>query len=314
MTEYASEWHEPVMVAEVLEHLQVTAGGRYIDGTLGGGGHTQAILDASSPDGRVLSIDRDPRAIEFAKQRLASYGDRVELVQGNYADVVRLGAGVTPVDGFLVDAGVSSRQLDDPDRGFSFREPGPLDMRMGEDAPTLAEYLDSVDQAELTRVLRKWGEIRKAHRVSRAILEAWRSGTIETTTDLADLVDRSVPRGAGSGRRTRIHPATLVFQALRIAVNRELEALETAVKAIPEVVRSGGRAVFISFHSLEDRIVKQGFRDLSTDDTPPGVPIREEEKSTVAKVITSKPVTATDEEIDRNPRARSAKLRAIEVL
>lgn len=314
VTQYASEWHEPVMVAEVLEYLQVGPGKTYIDGTLGGGGHSHAILDASAPDGRVIAIDRDPGAIEFARERLAQFGERIEFRKGNYAEARRLGGDDVPVDGFLVDAGVSSQQFDDPERGFSFRKPGPLDMRMGDDAPTLAEYLDTVEQDELTRVLRKWGEVRKAHRVARDILKGWNAGEVETTTDLADLVERSVPRGAGSGRRTKIHPATLVFQALRIAINRELEALETAVESIPDVVKSGGRAVFISFHSLEDRIVKQGFRELSTDDTPPGVPIRESEKTTRAKLVTSKPITASEEEIEHNPRARSAKLRVIEVL
>lgn len=314
MTEYASEWHEPVLVDEVLEYLDVQPGRRYVDGTLGGGGHTQAILDASAPDGRVLSIDRDPTAIEFARERLASYGERVAFVLGNYADVVRHTKGYAPVDGFLVDAGVSSEQLDDASRGFSFRRAGPLDMRMGPDAQTLEEYLDVVDERELARVLKEFGEIRSARRISSAILEAWGEGRLERTTDLARTVEESVGIGAGTGRRTTIHPATLVFQALRIAINGELDGLQRAVDAIPEVVRSGGRAVFISFHSLEDRIVKRGFRDLATDDLPPGVPVRADQTTTIAKVLTGRPITASEEELEGNPRARSAKLRAIEVL
>lgn len=314
MSAYASEWHEPVMVSEVLEHLAVRPGGRYIDGTLGGGGHTHAILDASAPDGTVLAIDRDAAAIEFARARLAEYGDRLQLVQGNYGDASRLAADHGAVDGLLVDAGVSSRQLDDAARGFSFRAPGPLDMRLGDDVPTLAEYLDAVDEAELADVLRKWGEVKRARSVARRILSAWSAGNIATTTDLADVVEAAVGRGAGSGRSSGMHPATLVFQALRIAVNREIEALEQIVGDIPRVVRSGGRAVFISFHSLEDRVVKLGFRDLATDDLPSGVPVTAAQTTVRARVLTSKPLSPTPEEVQRNPRARSARLRALEVL
>ncbi len=315
MESYASEWHEPVLVEEVLDHLGVTAGGRYIDGTLGGGGHTQAILDASGPDGTVVAFDRDATAIEFAKARLASYGARVTFVHGNYGDVETLAADHLPVDGFLVDAGVSSRQLDDASRGFSFRNDGPLDMRLGADTPTLAEYLDQVDEQDLANALYKWGEIKSSRRVAAAILQARRSGEVDSTTDLTRVVEETIGRGAGSGRNTRkIHPATLVFQALRIAVNRELEHLERALESIPRVVRSGGRAVFISFHSLEDRAVKLGFRDLSTDSLPPGLPIPADATHVEGKILTGRPVTPSDEEIQRNPRSRSAKLRALEVL
>ena len=315
MTEtYASEWHEPVMVEEVLDYLAVAPGGRYVDGTLGGGGHTHAILDASAPDGQVLSIDRDPRAIEFARRRLAAYGDRVQFVRGNYGDVASLAADFAPVDGLLVDAGVSSRQLDDAARGFTFRDAGPLDMRMSAEGQTLAEYLDAIDEGELARVLREWGEVKRPGSVAKAILRAWREGRVSNTAELATVIERAVGRSAGAARKTNIHPATLVFQALRIAVNRELDALEQVVNDIPKVVKSGGRAVFISFHSLEDRIVKRGFRELSTDTLPAGLPVTAAQTTVRAKTLTSKPISPTPEEVERNPRSRSARLRALEVL
>lgn len=314
---YATTYHVPIMVGEVLDYLNVEPGGHYVDGTAGGGGHTAAILEASAPDGQVLAIDRDPEAIAEAGERLSEAGDRLHLVQGNYGDVADIcrAHGFNAVDGFLVDAGVSSHQLDEAERGFSFSQEGPLDMRMGPDAPTLEEYLTSVDANELTRALRTYGEVRSAHRVARAILEAFEAGELDTTVDLAGVVEDVVGYGAGSGRGTRIHPATLVFQGLRIAINRELDTLERAVMAVPDVVQPGGRAVFISFHSLEDRIVKHGFRDLANDCIcPPDLPVCGCDAKARVKVLTSKPVYAGDEEIERNPRARSARLRAVEVL
>jgi 16S rRNA (cytosine1402-N4)-methyltransferase len=305
------------MVPEVLECLDVAPSGRYVDGTAGGGGHTTAILEASAPDGQVLAIDRDPEAIEAVRERLADAGGRLRLVQGNYGEVARIcrDNDYLEVDGLLVDAGVSSHQFDEAERGFSFSREGPLDMRMGPDAPTVAEYLASVEFEELRRVLSTYGEIRSAHRVAKAILEAFDAGDLETTVDLAGVVEDTLGWGAGSGRSTTINPSTLVFQGLRIAVNRELETLEVAVNTIPEVVRSGGRAVFISFHSLEDRIVKHGFRELANDCIcPKDLPVCGCDAVAKVKVITSKPLYASDEEVARNPRARSARLRAVEVL
>ncbi len=311
MTDYVSAWHDPVLVDDVLAFLDVRPGRRFIDGTLGGGGHTHAILDASQPDGEVLAIDRDPAAIEFARERLADYGDRVQLAQGNYADADKLAADFGPVDGFLVDAGVSSRQLDDAERGFSFRGNGPLDMRMGPDAPTLEQFLQSIDEKELARVFRKYGEMKDAGRIAARVLEAFQAGSIETTGELAALIERE---GGSAGRKSSIHPATLAFQALRIAVNDELTGLDRAVQNLPRLLAAGGRAVFISFHSLEDRIVKRGFRDLCSTDVPHGVPMRAADMQAAARLLTTKPVTASDEELSRNPRSRSAKLRAIEML
>lgn len=311
MTDYVSAWHDPVLVDDVLAFLDVRPGRRFIDGTLGGGGHTHAILDASQPDGEVLAIDRDPAAIEFARERLADYGDRVHFAQGNYADADKLAADFGPVDGFLVDAGVSSRQLDDAERGFSFRGNGPLDMRMGPDAPTLEQFLQSIDEKELARVFRKYGEMKDAGRIAARVLEAFQAGSIETTGELAALIERE---GGSAGRKSSIHPATLAFQALRIAVNDELTGLDRAVQNLPRLLAAGGRAVFISFHSLEDRIVKRGFRDLCSTDVPHGVPMRAADMQAAARLLTTKPVTASDEELSRNPRSRSAKLRAIEML
>lgn len=314
---YASEYHVPVLVREVLEQLVVVPGGRYVDGTLGGGGHTAAILEASGPNGRVLSIDRDPEAIAAAKARLGELAERVTFVQGNYSQAAEYieTTGFGKVDGFLVDAGISSHQIDTAERGFSFSKPGPLDMRMGEDVPTLKEYLETVSHGELASALRKYGEIRSASRVATVILDALEAGKLETTADLRECVAEVVGGGAGSGRRTTIDPATLVFQGLRIAVNRELEHLEAAVMSVPDVVRSGGRAVFISFHSLEDRIVKMGFRDLSTACVcPPRLPVCVCHGRARVKVLTTKPQMALPDELEANPRSRSARLRSAQVL
>lgn len=314
---YATPYHAPIMVAEVTRLLNARAGARFIDGTAGGGGHSAAILDESAPDGELLAIDRDPDAIAQVKARLGSQGGRLKLVQGNYGDVVELARaqGFLPVDGFLVDAGVSSHQFDEASRGFSFRRAGPLDMRMGPDAPTLEEYLAQVDARELTRALKVYGEVRGAYRVAQAILDAFHQGELANTLDLADVVERTLGSGARGGGRTKIHPATLVFQGLRIAVNAELDTLERAVRALPELLSPGGRAVFISFHSLEDRIVKHGFRELTVDCVcPPGLPYCSCDAQPRVKILTSRPLEASAEEVERNPRARSARLRAVEAL
>lgn len=314
---YASEFHVPVLVDEVLEWLDVDEGRIYVDGTVGGGGHTQAILDASAPTGRVIAIDRDPEARQAAEARLADYGDRVQVIAGNYADTRKIldELGIDRVDGWLIDAGVSSHQFDDPERGFSFRNAGPLDMRMGPDAVSLETYLEEVPEKELVRVLKEYGEVRGAHRIARKLLEAFIDGKFHDTRQLADVVEKIVGHRGPAGRRQTIHPATLVFQALRIELNDELTGLEKAVESIPDVVKSGGRAVFISFHSLEDRIVKHGFRRLEEGpDLPKDIPLPAERYEGQAEVLTRKPVGASDEEVEANPRSRSAKLRALKVL
>ena len=309
---YATDYHAPVLVEEVLEQLGVRQGARIVDGTAGGGGHSQAILDASGPDGQLLAIDRDPEAVQEVRERLHEYGDRVTVIQGNYSKVPRIldELGWEPVDGWLVDAGVSSHQLDDPERGFSFREGGPLDMRMGPDTRSLAELFEEIDATELARIFYEYGEVRGSRPLARWIYELWEQGKLQDTADLAAAVQARRPRRHDQS----IHPATLVFQALRIAVNRELEHLEEAVEAIPRVVRPGGRAVFISFHSLEDRIIKHGFRRLEDPCTcPPDFPVCGCGAISKGKVITKRPLVASQEELQRNPRARSAKLRAFAV-
>ena len=305
-------YHVPVMVDEVVDYLEVGSEGHYVDGTVGGGGHAEAILRAGEPSSRLLGIDRDPDAIDAAGERLSEFGGRAVLVRGNYARAPEICRenDFGPVDGLLVDAGVSSHQLDRADRGFSLREEGPLDMRMGPDAERAGRFLDRVSRRRLARVLRDYGELKGANSAAEALLEARRDGRLETTTDLVEVVE-----DAGIYARSGVHAATLVFQALRIAVNDELTHLEETVERVPEIVRPGGRAVFISFHSLEDRIVKHGFRRLATDCIcPPGLPVCGCDEVAEVEVLTGSPVRPSDEEIERNPRARSARLRAVRVL
>lgn len=302
------------MVAEILEWLEVGPGKVFVDGTLGGGGHAEAMLDASAPDGRVIGIDRDPEALAEASARLARFGERFTSEKANYSEAPEVLArlGLDRVDGMLVDAGVSSHQLDDPARGFSFREEGPLDMRMGDDGPTLGEYLDAVDHEELGAVVARYGEIKGAYRIARAIVEARRAGELETTAQLEGVVKGAAAR---MGRRSKLNPATLVFQALRIALNDELTHLERAVARVPKVVRPGGLVGFISFHSLEDRIVKRGLKALATDCIcPPGLPLCACGAQAKVEILTRKPISPSAREIELNPRARSARLRVARVL
>ena len=311
---YATAYHAPVLVEEVLHWLDVKSGKRFIDGTAGGGGHTEAILEASAPDGQVLALDRDPEAVREVRERLKDYGDRLIVVEANYGDAIEVldQVGWPAVDGWLIDAGVSSHQLDEAQRGFSFQYEGPLDMRMGPEAPTVAEYLDDIDVDELAKVLKKYGEVRRSWPMARKIVDARRDGQLETTQDLAQLVLSAT--SAKRRRESTIHPATLVFQALRIAVNRELEHLERAVEAVPDVVANDGRAVFISFHSLEDRIIKHGFRRLADPCTcPPDLPRCGCGRVPFGEELTRKPVMADEAEVSANPRSRSAKLRAFRV-
>ncbi len=299
--------HVPVMTAEVLELLQPRSGGIYCDGTAGRGGHSQALLEASAPDGRVLAFDRDPTAVEAVELRLEAYGSRAVVTKGRFGalpDMLR-SAGIERVDGLLVDLGVSSPQLEDGARGFSFQREGPIDMRLdpteGEDALDLVERLD---EGELTRVIGRLGEERRARRVARAIKAAAREGDLETTLDLARVVRRAV----GIPRTGKVDSATRTFQALRMCVNDELGELEALLDVIPDILTEGGRAAFISFHSLEDRAVKHGLRWWSGCRCAPRTP-RCVCGGATLKTLTRKPLRPTDEEIARNPRARSAKLR-----
>jgi 16S rRNA (cytosine1402-N4)-methyltransferase len=299
--------HKPVLYQEVLRYLQPHSGGRYLDGTLGAGGHTAGILALSAPDGRVLALDRDPDAITFARQNLAEYGDRVVSLNANFADMDRLAPanGFDKFDGILLDLGLSSRQLDDAERGFSFMKEGPLDMRFDpKQGKTAADLVNHLDETELADIFWRYGEERHSRRYARAIAA---ERPLHTTRQLADLI------ATQSARRGRIHPATKVFQALRIATNRELEALETGLEGAVTLLKRQGRLAVISFHSLEDRIVKRLFRRLSKDCIcPEDQPVCTCGAQALFRRVTRKAVKATAEEIRDNRRSRSARLRVLE--
>jgi 16S rRNA (cytosine1402-N4)-methyltransferase len=285
--------HEPVMVAEVLEHLAPSRGGVFADCTVGLGGHARALLDAGAT--RLIGIDRDVDALARAAETLKGFGDRVSLVHGDYRDLVDVldERGIDSVDGVLADLGVSSMQLDAPDRGFSFRRDEPLDMRMDRTSgPTAADMLAAVDERTLADVIYEFGEERHARRVARAVVEAGRTRRIETTGRLAEIVRQAIPRKGYS----RIDPATRTFQAIRIWVNRELEGLDGFLTRAAGRLAPAGRLVVITFHSLEDRVVKHTLRILQA--------------SGAITILTRRPQVPSEAEIERNPRARSAKLRA----
>jgi len=307
----ASTVHEPVLLAETLTYLAPRPGGRYIDATFGGGGHTRAILEASAPDGQLLAIDADPAAVARAEALAARFPGRLIPCHGNFRDLAQLARrfGFAPVDGVLFDLGLSSDQLADPARGFSFQQPGPLDMRFD---PTRGEpaavIVNTWSEEALAELFWRYGEEPHARAIARAIVAARARRPIETTTQLAELVERVV-----GGRRQRIHPATRVFQALRIAVNRELEVLEPALEQAVELLRTGGRLVVIAFHSLEDRIVKQFLRrEAAHCICPPGTPVCVCGHVPRLRVLTPRAVRPAAEEVARNPRSRSARLRAAE--
>jgi 16S rRNA (cytosine1402-N4)-methyltransferase len=301
--------HIPVMVQEVIDYLITGDGGIYLDCTVGTGGHAASILEATSPHGRLIGIDIDPEAVMLAKERLSSYGDRVLLVHGNFADLGEIlnRQGIAKVDGVLMDLGVSALQLDTPSRGFSFRDSGPLDMRMDQTSGQPIYYdLTRKSIAELAEIIRDFGEERWAKRIAVGIVEAGRKSPLTTTTRLAEIVEKSVPRSSGN-----IHPATRTFQALRIYKNKELTNLKNGLdRAIP-ALRPGGRICVISFHSLEDRIVKHTFRALERGCTcPPEAPVCVCGRKPALKILTRRPATPREKEIKANPRCRSAKLRA----
>jgi 16S rRNA (cytosine1402-N4)-methyltransferase len=296
--------HESVLVGEVLQYLSPREDGVYVDCTVGAGGHSSAI------PGRVIGIDRDPAALAAAKERL---GDRATLVHGELANVQAILAelGVERVDGFLADLGVSSPQLDQAERGFSFSKEGPLDMRMDPTrGQTAFELLRTLDQDTLATVISELGEERYAKRIARLIKEAMLEHRLSTTTDLAKVVAQGIP--VMEQRKSKIHPATRTFQALRIAVNAELDQLTSFLAAFPDLLKPDGRCVIISFHSLEDRLVKNAFRDLTwTSSLPARLAEQAGERiEPVVELLTRKAVFATDDEVAKNPRARSARLRA----
>jgi 16S rRNA (cytosine1402-N4)-methyltransferase len=305
--------HIPVLAAEVVAHLAPAAGRVYCDGTLGAGGHAERVLEAGS---RVIGLDRDPAALAIARERLARFADRVTTVHATFAEVRRVLAdlGLERVDGFVLDLGLSSIQLDEAERGFSFSRPGPIDMRMdpsGED-PTALDLIRRLDVTELAEVLRDLGEERYHKRIAQRLKDDARAGRLADTRDLARAVEECIPEPAR--RRRKIHPATLTFQALRIAVNRELDQLEVFLEQFPDLLADGGRCVIISFHSLEDRMVKHRFRDLAwSSSLPPRLAEQAGERvHPICRILTRKAVVAGEDEVRSNPRARSAKLRACE--
>jgi 16S rRNA (cytosine1402-N4)-methyltransferase len=303
--------HLPVMVAEVLEYLapRRETGLWWVDATLGLGGHAEAILEAA-PEARLLGIDQDPEALRLAAERLARFGERFQPVQGNHRDLAELLAerGVEKVAGVLADLGVSSLQLDTPERGFSFRADGPLDMRMGPDGMTAAEIVNSYEEADLERIFRELGEERQARRIARNLVAERTRQPLRTTGELKAVIARAKGREHGP-REGRVDPATRVFQALRIEVNQELDGLEKLLDQAVQLIEADGRLVIISFHSLEDRIVKNAFRDLARGEIDQ-VTGRSQAESQLIEALTRKPVRPSAAEERYNPRSRSARLRA----
>jgi 16S rRNA (cytosine1402-N4)-methyltransferase len=296
----------PVLLRETLEYLEPERGGTFVDCTLGLGGHARALLSAS-PTLRLVGIDRDPAAHIRARRRLAAFGQRVTYLQGEFDDVTQLlrSAGVEKVQGVLADLGVSSLQLDTPERGFSFRFEGPLDMRMGEGGATAGDIVNRYKEADLVRIFSQYGEERQARRVARAIAAARKEGDISTTSELRDVIHRAKRQ---YGRR-RIDPATQVFQALRIEVNRELSGLERLMGQVSDLLEREGRLVVISYQSLEDRIVKNTLRNLARGEIDE-VTGRSRSETRLLEVLTRKPIRPSEAEVAVNPRARSARLRA----
>ena len=300
--------HQPVLYKEIIHALQPHTGGRYVDGTLGAGGHARGIMEASAPDGQLLGLDVDPQALAIARRNLAPYEHRIHLAQASYTSLstqlARLGWGA--VDGIVLDLGASSMQFDTPERGFSFLHDAPLDMRFGPHAlQTAADLVNKYSERELADLIYQYGEERESRKIARAIV---RARPIQTTRELVAAIESVSPR-----RGERVHPATRTFQALRIAVNEELTSIEEVLPQAMTALKPGGRLAVISFHSLEDRIVKDFFREQSKDRVnPPYEQIYEEERKATLKEVNRKPIVPSEEETQNNPRARSAKLRIAE--
>jgi 16S rRNA (cytosine1402-N4)-methyltransferase len=307
--------HTPVLLAEVLKHLSLHEGSVIVDCTLGGAGHAKRIADLIAPTGRLVGIDQDDAALAAAASTLP-LGQQVTFLKGNFGALDRLleEAGLAYADAFLFDLGVSSPQLDMPERGFSYQHDAPLDMRMDPSAGgiTAADVVASYQESDLARVIRVYGEERWASRIAAFIVAARGRRPVTTTSELVDIIKAAVPAAA---RREGPHPARRTFQALRIEVNREIENLESGLRSAVRWLVPGGRVVVISYHSLEDRVAKRTFADLSGGcDCPPDIPICTCGKKPVLRVLTPRPVVPTAEEVAANPRARSAKLRAAEKL
>src|SRR5215211_1082295 len=300
--------HKPVLYKEIIHALQPARGGRYVDGTVGAGGHARGIMEASAPDGELLGLDVDPQALAMARRILAPYEHRLHLAQASYTSLSAQLAllGWEAVDGIVLDLGASSMQFDTAERGFSFLQDAPLDMRFGPHvSQTAADLVNKSSERELADLIYQYGEERDSRKIARAIVKA---RPLHTTRELVAVIEAVSPR-----RGDRVHPATRTFQALRIAVNEELSSIEEVLPQAAAALQPGGRLAVISFHSLEDRIVKDFFREQSKDRVnPPYERIYEEERRATLKEVNRKPITPSDEEIKNNPRARSAKLRIAE--
>ena len=303
--------HIPVLLEEAFEFLRCSRGGMYVDCTAGTGGHSGKILQVAAPEVSVIGIDIDAESLACARKKLACFGNRFTGVRGDYKELPEIldSLGVNMVDGILVDLGLSSYQLSQPSRGFSFQADGPLDMRFDQTSTEKAEKLvNELPEQDIRRILKDYGQERLCARIARLIVQRRTKNRIERTSELAEIAMK-----AYGSRKTDIHPATRTFQAFRIAVNRELEGLGDFIKKGTERLKEEGRFVAISFHSLEDRIVKTAFRDLSSPCIcPPRLPVCGCGRKKMVTVLTRKPVLPSPEELERNPRARSAKLRAVE--
>src|SRR5512141_1704118 len=296
--------HQPVLYKEIIHALQPRRGGRYVDGTLGAGGHARGILEASAPDGQLLGLDLDPQALVIARETLAPYEHRIHLAQASYTSLSTQLAQLhwDAVDGILLDLGASSMQFDTAERGFSFLQDAPLDMRFGPQVlQTAADLVNKSSERELADLIYQYGEERESRKIARAIVKA---RPLHTTRELVAVIESVSPR-----RGDRLHPATRTFQALRIAVNEELASIEDVLPQALGALKPGGRLAVISFHSLEDRIVKEFFREQSRElVNPPFEPIHAEERKAILKEVIRKPMVPSEDEIKKNPRARSAKL------
>lgn len=302
--------HIPIMLNQVIEGLDIKPNGIYVDGTLGGGGHSYEIAKRLVNDGKLIGIDQDEAAIKAAGARLSEFSDRVTIVRSNYAQMVSVlqSLGIEQVDGILLDLGVSSHQLDNAERGFSYMEDAPLDMRMDRrQEKTARDIVNYYSQAELTRIIREYGEDKFAAKIAAKIMASRENKPIETTGELAEIIKSAIPM---KYRLTGGHPAKRTFQAIRIELNRELGVLEESIEGMLDILSDGGRMAVITFHSLEDRIVKTAFRKAESPCTcPSDFPICVCGKKSKGFVVSRKPVVPSDEEMERNPRAKSSKLR-----
>ena len=310
MEKIGNDYHIPVLYYEALDNLVINPDGIYIDCTLGGGSHSEGILERLSDKGLLISIDQDTNAIEYSKKRLEKFGSKWKVFKGNFEniDTIAYMAGVDKVDGILMDIGVSSKQLDDPKRGFSYRYDVKLDMRMNiEQKISAYDVVNTYSEEQLSKIIFEYGEERYARKIAKLIVEERKSFPIEKTSDLIALIKRAYPE------RSSKHPAKKTFQAIRIEVNRELEVLENAISKAVELLKVGGRLAIITFHSLEDRIVKNKFKDLATAcKCPKDIPICVCGGVKKFEIITKKPIIPVDDELKNNNRAHSSKLRILE--